>query len=84
MKAEATSTLLPSLIGTKHIPEIQKLFRNPKHFPESKNTSPNPKHIPEFKNTSQNPKHDPESKKRFGFWEVFWILGCVLGFWDAV
>ena len=65
MKAEATSTLLPSPIGTKHIPEIQKLF-------------------PEFKNTSQNPKHDPESKKRFGFWEVFWILGCVLGFWDAV
>ena len=71
MKAEAKSTLLPSLIGTKHISEIQKLF------PESK-TLPLIQNIPEFKNTSQTPKHVPER-----FWEVFWILGCDFGFWNA-
>ena len=40
MKAEAKSTLLPSLIGTKHISEIQKLF------PESKTLPRIQKHFP--------------------------------------
>ena len=82
MKAEATSTLLPWLIGQKHKPKFKNSSLNPKHVPESKNTSLNPKHIPEFKNTSQNPKKSPRIQKCFGFWEVFWILGCVFGFWD--
>ena len=82
MKAEATSTLLPWLIGQKHKPKFKNSSLNPKHVPESKNTSLNPKHIPEFKNISQNPKKSPRIQKCFGFWEVFWILGCVFGFWD--
>ena len=67
MKAGTTSTLLPSLIGTKHIPEFKNSSQNPKHFPESKT------HL-------RIQKHFPESKTRP---KVVWILGCVFGFWNT-
>ena len=55
------------------------------------NPSHNPRHFPELKNTSQNPKTLPRIiiKKKFPefkntwFWEVFWILGHVFGFWKV-
>ena len=73
MKAEATSTLLPSLIGTKHIPEIQKLFPESKTLPriQIQITSQNSKTLPRIQNTSQNPK-------------TFWILGSILNSWMCV
>ena len=61
MKAETTSTLLPWLIGTKHIPEFKTLPRIQKHFPESK-THPSQKHFPESKKLPRIQKHFPESK----------------------
>ena len=84
MKAEATSTLLPSLIGTKHISEIQKLFpesktlpRIQKHFPSSK-TSQNSKILPRLQNTSQN-----DSGKYFGFLDVFLVFGTRFEYWEV-
>ena len=79
MRAGTTITLLPWLIGTKHIPEFKNSSQNPKHFPESKT------HL-------RIQKHFPESKTRpkvvwilgcvFGFWNTFWILLSVFGFWE--
>ena len=67
MRAGTTITLLPWLIGTKHIPEFKNSSQNPKHFPESKT------HL-------RIQKHFPESKTRP---KVVWILGCVFGFWNT-
>ena len=75
MKAGTTSTLLPWLIVTKHIPEIKNSSQNPKHFPESKTHLRIQKHVPESKDVL-------DSEKYFGFLDVF--LLSVFGFWEML
>ena len=75
MKAGTTSTLLPWLIVTKHIPEIKNSSQNPKHFPESKTHLRIQKHVPESKDVL-------DSGKYFGFLDVF--LLSVFGFWEML
>ena len=66
---------------------IQNVFQDPKHFPERKNTSQNTKHVPESKIVLDSGMcfgfwevFLNSRKCHFGFWEVLWILGCVLDF----
>ena len=54
----------------------QNTFHNPRHFPELKNT------FAESKNNSQNPNTLPRIQNIW-FWEVFWIMGHVFGFWKV-
>ena len=75
MKAGTTSTLLPWLIGTKHISEIKNSSQNPKHFPESKTHLRIQKHVPESKDVL-------DSEKYFGFLDVFLLR--VFGFWEML
>ena len=74
-KAGTTSTLLPSLIGSKHIPEFKNSSQNPKHFPESKTHLRIQKHVPESKDVL-------DSGKYFGFLDVF--LLSVFGSWEML
>ena len=68
----------------KTLPRIQNTSQNPKTLPRIENTSQNPKTLPRIENTSQNPKTHPGIQKDFPeFWDVFWILGSVFGFWKV-
>ena len=75
MRAGTTITLLPWLIGTKHIPEFKNSSQNPKHFPESKTHLRIQKHVPESKDVL-------DSEKYFGFLDVFLLR--VFGFWEML
>ena len=76
----------------KTLPRFQNTFQNPKTRPIIQNTSqnlktlpriqkyfPESKTLPRIQNTSQN----PDFGMCFGFWEIFWILGCVFGIWEV-
>ena len=76
----------------KTLPRFQNTSQNPKTRPIIQNTSqnlktlpriqkyfPESKTLPRIQNTSQN----PDFGMCFGFWEIFWILGCVFGIWEV-
>ena len=76
----------------KTLPRFQNTSQNPKTRPIIQNTSqnlktlpriqkyfPESKTLPRIQNTCQN----PDFGMCFGFWEIFWILGCVFGIWEV-
>ena len=58
------------LVGTRHFPELKSTF------PESKSNSQNPKTLPGIH------KKLPRIQNTW-FWEVFWVMGYVFGFWKV-
>ena len=87
-----TSQNLKHFPEMKIHPRVQNSSQNPKTCPRIQNTSQNVKTLPRIQDTSQNPKLFwiysgmcfglcvvfLNSRKCFGFWDVFWILGSVL------